>query len=414
MIFWIVTVLIALAAAGLLGLTLYRARGGAEPAAAYDLRVYRDQLRDVERDLARGVIAEADAERIRTEVSRRILAADTQMQKHKDGEAQPGRVSLIGAVILGVVLVTGSFVLYQQLGAPGYPDLSLERRISEAQAARESRPKQAQAEAQAPARPAPQVEDSYLELVSELRQTVAERPDDLQGLELLARHESNLGNFTAAHEAKARVIALKGDAVSALDYAEQAELLIAAAGGYISPEAEVALRETLSREPWNGPARYYWGLMLAQNDRPDLAFRIWDQTLRNGPADAPWIPPIRARIEEIAWRAGVEYALPDAPAPVAPASDQPGPSREDIEAAQDMTPEERQDMIRGMVDGLSERLATEGGTPQDWARLIGALGVLGEVERASAIYGEAQQVFGDTPEALAIITEAATRAGLGQ
>lgn len=408
MIFWIVVILVALAAAGLLGLTLYRVRGGEEPAAAYDLRVYRDQLRDVERDLARGVIAQADADRIRTEVSRRILAADAQLQKHKDGETQPSGVSGIGAAVLVLVLVAGSVLLYRELGAPGYPDLGLERRIAEAKAVRDNRPDQAQAEADAPALPAPQVDDSYLDLVDDLRDAVAKRPDDVQGLELLARHESNLGNFVAAHEAKGKAMALKGDTVSAQDYAEQAELLIAAAGGYISPEAETALRETLSREPWNGPARYYWGLMLAQNDRPDLAFRIWEQTLRNDPPDAPWIVPIRARIEEIAWRAGVEYTLPDAPAA------QPGPSREDIEAAQDMTPEDRQEMIRGMVDGLSERLATEGGTPQDWARLIGALGVLGEVERASAIYGEAQQVFATSPEALAIIKEAATRAGLDQ
>ena len=61
--FWIAAAGIGLAVTALLLLALLRGRAGGEPAAAYDLRVYRDQLREVDRDLARGVIAPADAER---------------------------------------------------------------------------------------------------------------------------------------------------------------------------------------------------------------------------------------------------------------------------------------------------------------------------------------------------------------
>ena len=71
-------------------------------------------------------------------------------------------------------------------------------------------------------------------------------------------------------------------------------------------------------------------------------------------------------------------------------------------------------MVKGMVDRLSTRLAEEGGTAEEWARLIGALGVLGRSEQAQAIYAEAQGVFGDTPEAMQMIDEAAARAGLSQ
>ena len=79
-----------------------------------------------------------------------------------------------------------------------------------------------------------------------------------------------------------------------------------------------------------------------------------------------------------------------------------------------MSAEDRQQMIRGMVEGLSDRLATTGGTPQEWARLIGALTVLNQTERAQAIYAEAQEVFAEVPEALATITAAAKQAGLSQ
>jgi cytochrome c-type biogenesis protein CcmH len=71
-------------------------------------------------------------------------------------------------------------------------------------------------------------------------------------------------------------------------------------------------------------------------------------------------------------------------------------------------------MIRGMVTGLSERLATEGGTAEEWARLIRALGVLGDTDQARAIWSEAQTLFSETPEDMAIVQEAAEAAGVAQ
>ena len=411
MTFWIIVSLMALAAAALLVLALMRARVGAGPAAAYDLRVYRDQLKEVDRDLARGVIGEADAERTRAEVSRRILAADAAARKSQDRSGPPQAVTVVTAVGLAVMVIAGSVLLYRGLGAPGYGDLGLRHRIEMAQEARESRPDQAAAEAQMPPLPPRELDADYKALVDKLRSTVASRPEDARGHDLLAQHEANSGDFPAAYAAKARVIEIRGEAATAQDYAEYAELMIMAAGGYVSPQAERALAAALERDRGQGPARYYWGAMMAQTGRPDIAFRIWEETLRAGPPDAYWIAPIRAQIEEMAARAGVDYALPPAPggAPMLA-----GPNSEDMAAAADMTAEERQDMIRGMVEGLSERLASEGGSAEEWARLIGALGVLGETDRARAIHAEAQQTFADDTEALAQIEAAARRAGVSE
>ena len=41
-----------------------------------DVAVYKAQLAEIDRDLARGVVAEQDAEAARTEVARRLLAAE--------------------------------------------------------------------------------------------------------------------------------------------------------------------------------------------------------------------------------------------------------------------------------------------------------------------------------------------------
>jgi cytochrome c-type biogenesis protein CcmH len=414
MIFWILTAFMALAVAGLMALVLLRSRDMGEPPAAYDLRVYRQQLRDVDKDLARGVINEADAGRIRTEVSRRILAADTQLQKDGSGASQPSGLSKGAALALVLAVVGGTLGLYSTLGAPGYGDLALKTRIAIAEERAESRPTQAEAETQMPAFPAPDAEDSYRQLVEQLRQTAAQRPDDAQGQALLAQHEANLGNFTAAYQAKQRYIDIMSGDLEASDYGELAELMIMATGGYVSPEAEAALVQTLKLDPQNGAARYYYGLMLGQVGRPDLSYQIWAETLRNSAPSDPWVDGIQRQIEDMAFRAGVEYQ-PITPRGAPPfAGALPGPDAADVENAAELSQEERAEMIRGMVARLSDRLATEGGTVQEWARLIGALGVLGDKDQAQAIYSEALQTFAGDEAALAQITAAATQAGVAE
>ncbi|RBI83241.1 c-type cytochrome biogenesis protein CcmI [Rhodosalinus halophilus] len=412
MLFWIIVIALAAAVALILGLAALRARAQAQEAADYDLKVYRDQLREVERDLARGVIGEEDAERLRTEVSRRILAADAAAKAAARGEtAQPRWAGPAVVAAVALTVVGGGTWLYLDLGAPGYPDQALADRIADAEEARQNRPRQAEAEAGLPAQPpGPQPDEDYLELMERLRAALEERPDDVRGFMLLARNEAALGNFKAAYEAQERVLALRGDGARAQDYADYAEMLVMAAGGYVSPEAEAALAAALNRDPQNAVARYYLGLMFRQTGRPDRAFATWNRLLRESAPDAPWVPALRAQLPEVAARAGrVNYELPE-PAEPAPL---PGPTAEQMEQAQDMSEEERMAMIRGMVDGLSQRLAEQGGTASEWARLIGALGVLGETEQAQAIYDEALVTFAGDEAALARIRAAAEQAGLG-
>lgn len=406
MTFWIIICAMALAVAALLALAVLRGRRDAEHPAAYDLQVYRDQLKEVDRDMARGVIGADDAERIRSEVSRRILAADAQLNDVAASGDQPAGVSRAVAAGTGVLLVAGALGLYWQMGAPGYGDLGLQMRIAQSSEIRENRPSQEEAEARVALPDLPQTPpDEYLELVKRLREAVAARPADLQGRMLLARNEAALGNFRAAYEAQAGVLSIRGVEAAGQDFADYADMMILAAGGYVSPEAEDALRAALARDPSNGTARYYMGLLAAQVDRPDQAFRVWDALLSEGPSDAPWIAPILSQIDEIAARAGVNYTAPALSAI-------PGPSAQDIDDAADMTPEERQQLIGGMVDRLMSRLASQGGSAQEWAQLINALGQLGDTTRARAIWAEAQQVFAPEPDMLATVREAAEAAGL--
>jgi len=401
MLFWI----IALAVAALTAVPLLVAllRGGAGLGLP-DIAIYRDQLAEIDRDLARGTLPEAEAERARVEISRRILDADRLAASAAPAGAAPRSATLAAGLFASLLLSLGASGLYYMLGAPGYPDMPLKQRIAEAEAARAARPGQAVAEARLGQPPPAEVDPAHAALVAELRAVLAERPGDIQGLTLLARNEATLGDFRAAHAAQAQLVSAKGMAAEAADYTALAHYLVLAAGGYVSPEAEAALTEALSRDQSDPVARYYSGLLFTQTGRPDLAFRFWAALLADSPPDAPWVAPIRAEIGQLAFLAGqADYQPP-------PASR--GPSAADLEAAAGMDPDAQAAMIRGMVAGLAERLASEGGPASDWAQLIRAYGVLGEAETAAPILAEARAVFAGDPAGLAEIEAAARAAGL--
>ena len=89
-----------------------------------------------------------------------------------------------------------------------------------------------------------------------------------------------------------------------------------------------------------------------------------------------------------------------------------GPSSEDMAAAGEMNAEERQQMIEGMVAQLSDRLATEGGTVEEWNRLIRSLAVLKRLPEAQKIYDEARTKFDGQAAELSFLKQAAVESGL--
>ncbi|MCK0166619.1 c-type cytochrome biogenesis protein CcmI [Jannaschia sp. S6380] len=396
MTFWIVAGLL-LAACIVPIASALRARPTATGPA--DVAVYRDQLAELKRDAARGTLPPEEVEAARAEVGRRLLAADRVSRR----TGRRGNV-VLGAALIATAVLTVSVGTYLAIGAPGYGDLPLQARIARIEAARADRPDQQGVEAGVPDRRDTSRPD-IMRMAEQLKTVLADRPDDLRGWRLGVQTYSGLGDLEAAWRAQERVVSLLGDAATGEDYALQAELMVLAAGGYVSPEAERALAEALRRDPANGTARYYAGLMYAQGGRPDLAWRLWRRLIADSPEGAPWLDPIYAQIEDVSVRAGDPTALADLPRPR-------GPSPEDVEAAADMTPEQRFEMIEGMVTGLARRLADQGGPAADWARLITAYGVLGQRDAAAEIYAEARTVFADDRTALDSLARAAEQAGI--
>ena len=375
-------------------------RGGDSDGEHPDLKVYRDQLAEVDRDLARGTLSEEEGQRLRVEVSRRLLEADRSLASQA---APTARGSLIWAGVLVIAVLGGALWVYDRMGAPGYADLPLASRLAAADQALQSRPSQAETLAILPAASPIDPGAEFSALMDKLRAAVTERPDDAMGLELLARNESSLGNYQAAYEAQTKLLTLLANSADPNQHLFAAQILIAQAQGYVSPEAEAHLIDVLRRAPDNGMARYLTGLMFAQNGRPDRAFELWQPLVLEGPADAPWVEAARADIETAAALAGIPFQMPDLP----------GPSAEDMAAAGDMTAEDQQAMIEGMVGQLEARLLAEGGSVEEWLRLINAFQVLNQPDRGTAALRAAEAALAADPAGLQSVRDAATAAGFG-
>ncbi len=401
----------------LVGIILLRAMARSSQVAAADgaeraMKVYRDQLSEVERDLTRGTLGEAEAERLRLEISRRILDLDKDSMSRRAGAPAPDRMRYVafGVIVLAII---GSGALYLQIGATGYRDMPLLERHADADEVRRTRPDQATLEAQVaeafPDRAEFDGRDELKPMVAQLRAALADRPLDVTGFSLLAQNEARLGNFRAAIEAQQRVLELRADAASADDRAYLLDLKVIAAGGFVSPEAETVIEQILRQDPVNGVALYFSGRLYAQTGRPDMTFRIWRRLHDISPGDAPWMPEIRSALPELARISGEpRYQLPPRPPPAGAAA----APEFDLDAAEQLSPQERDQMITGMVDGLLARLGNDGGTADEWAQLIRALGVLGRDDEAVAILQEARTVFAARAEDLAKINAAAEGADL--
>ncbi len=383
LIFWLgAGALTALAVIALLRPLLSARARDAAPAsgAAYDLAVYRDQLAEIGRDLSRGVLSDSEAEAARTEVERRILAAADAPAAPAQRRAAPRVIAVAVAVVLPV-LARG---LYAGLGAPGLPGAPADGRHAALDAALDDGGmRAAQGGAEGP---------DMAALVDQLAERMKERPDDVRGWLLLARSYGTLGRYQDSADAYAEALARgagEGE-LAAETQAAYGEALTAAANGQITMAAKAAFDEALARDPAEPRARFYLALAKAQGGDVEAALADWVRLEAEAPADAPWRPAVTDQIERAAATLGLDAAsLPGRAAPAVPESMPAGPDESDMAAAAEMTPEERDAFVRGMVDRLAGRLEEAPDDLDGWLRLARAYGVLGEADKAQAAWARA-------------------------
>jgi cytochrome c-type biogenesis protein CcmH len=366
-----------------------------------DIDIYRDQLGEVDRDLARGVLDTTEADRTRIEISRRLLHADANTRNSVTGA--PRTPTSIVMAVLTVAIILGAGGIYYKLGTLGYGDVPRAQRIADGEKRRENRPSQEEAEGANPEIDAiSQAEVSTREILQALRGVALNHPYEVRAWTFLARTEASVGNMQRASRAQERAITLLGEAAIDLDYVRLLDFLVTGVQGYVSPEVEALTVSLLQSDPDNTAGKYYAGLLYAQNDRPDRAFSYWRSVIEDSDPNTLYWNSAARQISDVAAQLGIDYALPD----------QRGPTADDLAEAQDMTDQDRNTMIKGMVRQLADRLASEGGPPQDWARLISSLAVLGETETSLIVLSEAETTFGGDVQAVEILRRAAREAGL--
>ena len=324
-----------------------------------DLAVYRDQMRELERDRSAGLIGSAEADAARVEISRRLLAAADAQGQAPAASLAPWRRRFIAVAAL-IALPFGAVALYLALGFPGLPDQPL--------AARALGPENR----------------SIAALVAQVEDRLERNPQDGRGWEVLAPVYMRLGRFDDAVKARRNAVRLLG--ASPTREADLGEALVAAANGVVTAEAKAAFDRALALDARDPRAKFFAGLAAQQDGKDAEAAAIWRDLLAHAPADAPWANMVRQSL------ARLENATPQPAAP--------GPSAADVAAAADMSPQARVQMVRSMVERLAERLTRDGSDLDGWVRLVRAYLVLGEDERARGAAADARRALAGDPDKL--------------
>ena len=365
---WIAIAALSIACAAIVATPLFRRASRPPSRESFDLAVYRDQLAELARDRARGLIGESEHAAARIEIERRALAAADRARAGASPApvAQANRRRLAAAVLLAAAVPGAATLVYLSRGAPHL------------------------LEAAAPSRGDSEIAGAIERLVDHLERN----PDDAEGWAMLGRSFALLARHAEAERAYAEAERLAPGNADVI--ARRAETRIFADGGAIGAEARAMVDRALAADPQDPRARYYRGLALSQGGQKREALDAWLALERDSPEGALWREPLARSIEELASELNLDPVKLGRAAP-APR----GPTAEDVAAASRMSPEERAAMIRGMVDGLAERLQREPGDVGGWMRLGRAYEVLGETERAREAWRRAAELEPDDRAALA-------------
>ncbi|MBJ7416852.1 MAG: c-type cytochrome biogenesis protein CcmI [Niveispirillum sp.] len=364
--FWLVAA--ALTALALLPLlrTLLRPPPPLEGAAEFARGVYAAQVAEIERDLKRGILSDDQARAARAEVGRRLLsvADEASAATKASGSAKPAQRT---ALVVTLLLPLAALGVYLPLGQPNLPAVPFATRPPEA--------------------PVP---PQVMEAVAKLEAGLKENPDDVGAWGLLAQTYGAMSRPADAVNAWRQVLRLSpgnGSVQGAL-----AEALTVAADGVVGEEAVRLFTEAVAADAMDARARYYLGMARIQAGDIRGALDRWTALVADSPADAPWLPTVRARIHDAATQVGLDpIAITPSPKPASappPAAvpsgggAAPALSPEQMQAMAGMSQQDQQATINSMVDGLQAKLKDNPGDADGWMRLARAREVQGNLDAA--------------------------------
>ena len=311
-----------------------------------DIRlVYEDQLADLERDVARGVVSENEAEALRTEIARRLLAAD-KLEDNGAYQTLSRQLRRAAAIVIALLVVGASALLYSLLGNPGLPGVPASDRAEERE---------------------------YIQNIEKLANLMKKNPEDPTGWRLLAVGYRATGRLEEAAQAYENAVTLGKQEASVL--ADYGEILVLLNKGQITDRAREVFDQAVAQSPEDERSRYYQALGWMQSGEFEKARTGFQSLQQSAPEDAPWRQNVDRRLKEI-----------------------------DVLEAQEGgdTPDRVQDnpQILAMVQGLAARLEEEPKDLEGWLRLMRSYVVLEEQELAAEAYKTAIDTFAGDAEAI--------------
>ncbi len=389
---WLAFAFMAAAAVLCVSWPLLRPRRTAAEGAT-DVAFYRDQLRELDADVDRGVLRMADVEATRAELGRRLIqAAET-----TGAAPAAGRRHRAAAGVAGAFVVAVAAGLYADVGHPGQPDAPL--------AARETG------------------KTDFATALAKIEAHLASDPNDGRGLEIMAPVYMKMGRFDDAVRTDRDIIRVLGRSPSR--EAELGQALVMQADGVVTDDARQAFDAALKDDPVLPQARFFEGLAALQDGDKAKARDTWQALIAEAPAEAPYLPIVRERVAELD---GAPPALagtpPDRSAPsMRPASAASPGVGGPVAAAMPGMPAgaaaiaslpagQQQVAIRGMVDGLAARLAEDGRDAAGWLRLVRAYRVLGEQDKAVKALADARRNMTGDPQVMGQLDRLAHELGM--
>lgn len=286
----------------------------------------------------REIDADAAAERLQPE---EITAARAEVAREmlrlkampkSDAVRQVPRIAVLAGVAATALMAVG---VYAALGRPDLPAQPLA------------------------GRPAPAPEVSLEDAVARIEAQLAATPEDMRGWRVIAPAYMQLGRFADAAEALRKVIA--ADGVTADLETDLGETVMMANGGQIGDESLTLFESAAARDPAHVRSRYYIASAAMQSGDLEAAKARWSELIALAKGDEPWLANAQA---------GLAAANGDV-------------GQMDDEA------------IKGMVESLDARLASEGGTIEEWTRLVRSRLVLGQGDLAQKAYQAARAAYPD-------------------
>ncbi|WP_134497674.1 c-type cytochrome biogenesis protein CcmI [Microvirga pakistanensis] len=343
MVIWIILLLMTAAAVMAVLWPLSRHRAITAEQLDPDTQFYREQIAEIERDRERGVLQASEAEAARTEAARRLLRATGMTANAFTNLGEPAlrRRRAASTLALSAIPII-ALALY---GAYGSPHLL-------------THPPKEQAQAQGERL-------DLLAAVSQIETHLAQNPQDGRGWEVVAPVYLRMGRVedaVKAYEAAVRSLGPSADRLS-----NWAEVMVLAKDGLVSSEAQKIFEQAVKLDKSSPKARYYLAVAAEQDGQMDKAKQAYSELLAESPEGAPWANVVRQRLAGL----GVEPPV----------------------AEQDNAPQIGAGDIARMVSGLAERLETQGGSPDEWARLIRSYAVLGQRDKAKATAERARQAL---------------------